>query len=260
MKTTRIMAAAFIAAIVAACGSGDGTSQLVEFPDPNGGGGDDAGCTCNQDGGVTPDSDGGVTTQDSGNGGKDSGNADDTGTGGDSGNPGTDAGDSGSGGQPDAGTGNDSGTGVDSGNGQDAGSCHDSGGGPPPPVCGDGTCNGEETCKSCPKDCGSCPPPPPICGDGTCNGQETCSTCPSDCGQCPPPPPVDGGTCDKDDSDDSCGHVYGCCVSTCAHVCHQQHPNPSCHVGQDCFKTCQEECKDAKDRCDERDCGRGAQH
>ena len=27
-------------------------------------------------------------------------------------------------------------------------------------------------------------PPPPFCGDGTCNGYETCSTCPEDCGPC----------------------------------------------------------------------------
>ncbi|OGF42449.1 hypothetical protein A2303_03415, partial [Candidatus Falkowbacteria bacterium RIFOXYB2_FULL_47_14] len=31
------------------------------------------------------------------------------------------------------------------------------------------------------------PPPPPSmgCGDGSCDGSETCSTCPSDCGVCP---------------------------------------------------------------------------
>jgi len=48
-----------------------------------------------------------------------------------------------------------------------------------PPVCGDGTCNGTETCDTCPQDCGECPP---VCGDGTCNGEETCDTCPQDCG------------------------------------------------------------------------------
>jgi len=26
----------------------------------------------------------------------------------------------------------------------------------------------------------------PVCGDGSCNGAETCSTCPADCGACPP--------------------------------------------------------------------------
>jgi len=29
-------------------------------------------------------------------------------------------------------------------------------------------------------------PPPPYCGDLSCNGAETCSTCPGDCGACPP--------------------------------------------------------------------------
>jgi len=35
---------------------------------------------------------------------------------------------------------------------------------------------------------GSEPPPPPYCGDGTCDPTESCSTCPEDCGECPPPP------------------------------------------------------------------------
>jgi hypothetical protein len=36
---------------------------------------------------------------------------------------------------------------------------------------------------------GSCTQaPPPSCGDGVCNGAETCSSCPSDCGLCPSPP------------------------------------------------------------------------
>lgn len=50
--------------------------------------------------------------------------------------------------------------------------------GPPPPRCGDGTCNGTDTCTSCPADCGACPP---RCGDGTCNGIETCAGCAADC-------------------------------------------------------------------------------
>ncbi|MCW5900684.1 MAG: T9SS type A sorting domain-containing protein [Flavobacteriales bacterium] len=29
-------------------------------------------------------------------------------------------------------------------------------------------------------------PPPPVCGDAICNGDETCATCPGDCGPCPP--------------------------------------------------------------------------
>ena len=34
------------------------------------------------------------------------------------------------------------------------------------------------------------PKAPPSCGDGTCNGTETCSTCPQDCGECPPEEPL----------------------------------------------------------------------
>ena len=48
-------------------------------------------------------------------------------------------------------------------------------------ICGDGTCNGSETCSTCSQDCGSCPP---ACGDGTCEGNETCTNCPDDCGSC----------------------------------------------------------------------------
>ena len=33
----------------------------------------------------------------------------------------------------------------------------------------------------------------PYCGDGSCNGSETCSSCSGDCGSCPPPPPSGGG-------------------------------------------------------------------
>jgi len=32
-----------------------------------------------------------------------------------------------------------------------------------------------------------------VCGDGYCNGGETCSSCPQDCGECPPSPPGGGG-------------------------------------------------------------------
>src|SRR5262249_31332398 len=63
----------------------------------------------------------------------------------------------------------------------DCGPCADA-------VCGDGACNGAETCSSCARDCGLCPAPPPACRDRTCGGAESCSTCPSDCGACP----VDG--------------------------------------------------------------------
>jgi hypothetical protein len=51
--------------------------------------------------------------------------------------------------------------------------------------CGDGNCNGDETCTICEVDCGICDPDP-SCGDGNCNGNETCNTCETDCGTCIP--------------------------------------------------------------------------
>jgi len=45
--------------------------------------------------------------------------------------------------------------------------------------CGDGVCNGAESCSSCPQDCGSC------CGDSVCGNGESCSNCRADCGRCP---------------------------------------------------------------------------
>ncbi len=65
-------------------------------------------------------------------------------------------------------------------------------------ACGDGTCNGTETCSSCPGDCGVCPPP--ACGDGTCNGTETCLSCPADCAAV---------YFDDDFSDNSAGWILG---------------------------------------------------
>lgn len=50
----------------------------------------------------------------------------------------------------------------------------------PTVVCGDGTCNGDETYQTCPSDCPA-PAPTVVCGDDTCEGDETYETCPADC-------------------------------------------------------------------------------
>lgn len=45
-------------------------------------------------------------------------------------------------------------------------------------------CSDNSSCSAC-GNCGSSPPPTtPKCGDGTCNGSETCSSCATDCGSC----------------------------------------------------------------------------
>jgi hypothetical protein len=50
-----------------------------------------------------------------------------------------------------------------------------------PVGCGNGTCDVGESCRACPGDCGFCPV---ACGDDLCNGGESCTTCPNDCGVC----------------------------------------------------------------------------
>ena len=78
-------------------------------------------------------------------------------------------------------------------------------------MCGDHTCNGTETCTSCPADCGACMTP--RCGDGTCNGSETCTTCADDCGACPPM--CGDGTCNGTETCSSCALDCGACGTSC---------------------------------------------
>lgn len=80
------------------------------------------------------------------------------------------------------------------------------------PSCGDGSCGAGETCKTCAKDCGSCPA---ACGDGTCNPTENCQTCSQDCGNCPAF--CGNGTCDADET-------CGACPADC--------PCPKCGDGK----------------------------
>lgn len=47
-------------------------------------------------------------------------------------------------------------------------------------TCGNGVCDPDETCLTCPTDCGLCM----YCGDGVCTDYENCVICPEDCGSC----------------------------------------------------------------------------
>jgi MYXO-CTERM domain-containing protein len=72
------------------------------------------------------------------------------------------------------------------------------------PVCGDGSCNGEETCADCEGDCSACP----VCGDGACDATESCADCEGDCGACP----VCGdGACDAAETCTACPDDCGAC-------------------------------------------------
>ena len=76
--------------------------------------------------------------------------------------------------------------------------------------CGDGICtNGEESCASCPQDCGPCA----ACGDGTCSDGEECSTCEEDCGACPTAVCGDG-ICEGAESCATCDDDCGTCGTT----------------------------------------------
>lgn len=81
------------------------------------------------------------------------------------------------------------------------------------PWCGDGRCGGNETCSSCPGDCGACPP---VCGDTVCeSARGECSSCSSDCtvAQCCGNDP----TCNSAVGE-TCGNCSRDC-GACAPVC-----------------------------------------
>ncbi|HMA04307.1 MAG TPA: hypothetical protein VKO45_00070, partial [Methanomicrobiales archaeon] len=88
--------------------------------------------------------------------------------------------------------------------------------------CGDGTCNGAETCTTCPGDCGICP----TCGDGTCNIGETCSSCPGDCGACPPS--CGDLLCNGGETCSSCPGDCGACPTCGDLICNGAETCSSC--------------------------------
>ncbi len=115
--------------------------------------------------------------------------------------------------------------------------------------CGDEVCYSDETCDSCPEDCGLC------CGNGTCEAEygEDCGTCELDCGPCcgnntcEPGRGEDCGTCSLD-CGPCCGN--GACeagrgenCATCAADCGSCCGNGLCEAGQgENCATCPSDC------------------
>jgi hypothetical protein len=94
------------------------------------------------------------------------------------------------------------------------------------PSCDDGECNGDETCETCPADCGACP----ACDDGACNGDETCETCPADCGECAPE--CEDGACNGDETCETCPADCGICPACDDGACN----------GDETCETCPADC------------------
>ncbi|MFQ5414599.1 MAG: hypothetical protein ACE5E6_09100, partial [Phycisphaerae bacterium] len=150
-------------------------------------------------------------------------------------------------------------------------------------ACGDGVCDCNENCETCPDDCvclptevcevpSLCQPQVPICaafcGNGVCEllaNCEDCLTCPDDCGcgpdeQCTDPPGDDppfcetfcgNGVCEINESCINCEADCGClpteeCVAgTCQTFC----GNGICDGDENC-ETCAEDCPcDAGEAC-----------
>ncbi len=97
------------------------------------------------------------------------------------------------------------------------------------PVCGDDICSPQETSDNCPADCAA------GCGDGNCDPTEDCESCPTDCGRCPPScgngtcEPTLGETCAVCPADCTCGD------QTCMEII-------QCTQGCSANQTCVDEC------------------
>ena len=134
-------------------------------------------------------------------------------------------------------TGNDAVVGADVPPGTDVVTTVDLG---TPPRCGDGTCNGTESCMSCASDCGACAP---TCGDGTCNSSETCTNCPTDCGACTPR--CGDGACNGSETCTSCPSDCGACAPRCG--------DGTCNGSETCT-TCPTDCGTCAARCGDGTC------
>ena len=93
------------------------------------------------------------------------------------------------------------------------------------PFCGDGACNGSETCNTCPGDC----PCGPVCGNGDCQSGESCASCPADC-SCAGP--CGNGACQTGETCANCSADCGVCQVCGDGVCN----------GSETCSTCEADC------------------
>ena len=124
------------------------------------------------------------------------------------------------------------------------------------PSCGDTVCAADETCASCPSDCGQCA----VCGDGTCQpgAGEGCDTCAADCGDCCGDTACDGGAgedCASCSSDcgacQKCGNgvceeLFGENSTTCPPDCPSKCEDGHCDLLVESCSTCPADCGDCE--------------
>jgi hypothetical protein len=102
-------------------------------------------------------------------------------------------------------------------------------------TCGDLVCDDDESCDTCPADCGECV----VCGDGVCDPAESCSSCEEDCGECPIPECGDL-MCDEEESCAQCPQDCGECPAICG--------DGTCQLDEDCTD-CPSDCGECPPGC-----------
>ena len=131
------------------------------------------------------------------------------------------------------------------------------------PVCGDGMCNGLETCSTCEMDCG-CPAGKTCdggtcavkCPDGECDVTETECGCPEDCGVCAGC--CGDGKCKVGTSDFECGQNGAECADCTSALmsCVEKQCQCECFDGQCCSQEDKCNCAaDCGDPCAGKECG-----
>ena len=112
-----------------------------------------------------------------------------------------------------------------------------------PGSCGNGKCNGKETCENCPEDCCTEPPEPPVCAECICDGDHqlkcmivwVCEPVPCDC------------------SSDVCGCPLGMvCEPVWSCGCDGIHCEPACEDVDGTYKCA---CGDCECECNMAGCG-----